>query len=78
MSKQITVRLPDELVDFVDDLVSAGVVASRAEAVTVALQRERRRRIALRDVDILHRLPSDPELEAVVEHSAAHPVVIEG
>jgi Arc/MetJ-type ribon-helix-helix transcriptional regulator len=78
MSKQITVRLPDELVDFVDDLVAAGVVASRAEAVTVSLRRERRRRTALRDVDILHRHPSDPELEAVAEHSAAHPVPVDG
>jgi Arc/MetJ-type ribon-helix-helix transcriptional regulator len=49
MSKQIAVRLPDELVEFVDELVGAGTEPSRAAVVARALERERRRAIAARD-----------------------------
>jgi Arc/MetJ-type ribon-helix-helix transcriptional regulator len=74
MSKQITVRLPEDLVQFVDELVSQGVVSSRAEALAVALTRERRRRTALRDAEILRALPADPDLDALADFTAAHPV----
>ena len=40
MSKQIVVRLPDELVEFVDEEVRAGKARSRAAFVTRALERE--------------------------------------
>ncbi|MBI1757624.1 MAG: hypothetical protein HYR62_00110 [Actinobacteria bacterium] len=73
MTIQITVRLPDELVAFVDELVASGTVASRAEAVTWALRRDRRRRTALADAEILREQGADPELEAIVAHTAAHP-----
>ena len=43
MSKQIAVRLPDHLVEFVDGLVTDGEAKSRAAVVTRALERERRR-----------------------------------
>ena len=43
MSKQIAVRLSDELVDFVDAIVENGDERSRAAVVTRALERERRR-----------------------------------
>jgi len=59
MTKQIAVRLPDEVVDYLDALVSAGVVESRAAAVKVALERDRRRRLAEADVLILQRGGSD-------------------
>ena len=39
-SKQIAVRLPDDLVDFLDKLVASGDEASRASIVTRALKRE--------------------------------------
>jgi Arc/MetJ-type ribon-helix-helix transcriptional regulator len=74
MSTQITVRLPEDLVAFVDALVADGAVASRAEAVSRALARERRRRVALADVEILSRLGDDPDLDALARHTAAHPV----
>ena len=35
MSRQIAVRLPDELVAYVDEAVAAGRVKSRAELVTI-------------------------------------------
>ena len=41
MSKQIAVRLPDDLVAFVDSAVADGRGASRAAVVTGALERER-------------------------------------
>jgi Arc/MetJ-type ribon-helix-helix transcriptional regulator len=37
MSKQIAVRLPDDLVDFVDEIVDSGTARSRAIVVTRAL-----------------------------------------
>ncbi len=53
MSTQIAVRLPDELVRFLDDLVSDGRATSRADVVARALRRERRRELAARDAVIL-------------------------
>jgi Arc/MetJ-type ribon-helix-helix transcriptional regulator len=53
MSKQITVRLPDELVEFMDQLVAADKASSRASVVARAMERERRRELAARDLAIL-------------------------
>jgi Arc/MetJ-type ribon-helix-helix transcriptional regulator len=69
MSKQIAVRLPDDLVDFVDDVVRSGSERSRAAVVTRALERERRRSIAARDAEILARTGPDQELEGLAEHT---------
>ncbi len=74
MTTQITVRLPDELVEFVDALVADGAVRSRAEAVHRALERDRRRRFALDDAEILRREGADPDLEAFATYVSAHPV----
>jgi Arc/MetJ-type ribon-helix-helix transcriptional regulator len=70
MSKQIAVRLPDELVDFVDGVVSSGAGGSRAAVVRRALERERRRMIAERDAHILARTGPDPELAGLAEYAA--------
>lgn len=61
MSVQITVRLPDDLVEFVDDLVSHGDAVSRAAVVSRALDRERRRQVAERDIAILTLTNSDDD-----------------
>jgi Arc/MetJ-type ribon-helix-helix transcriptional regulator len=71
MSKQIAVRLPDELVAFVDDVVQSGSERSRAAVVARALERERRRVVAARDAEILARTGTDPELDALAEHTLA-------
>jgi Arc/MetJ-type ribon-helix-helix transcriptional regulator len=76
MTTQITVRLPDDLVAFVDQLIAEGAAVSRADAVTRALARERRRQRALADVAIL-RARGDQELDAIAEHVAAHPVELD-
>lgn len=73
MSKQIAVRLPDELVEFVDDIVDSGNGRSRAAVVTRALERERRRAIAERDAEILARTGPDPELAGLAEYAVSLP-----
>jgi Arc/MetJ-type ribon-helix-helix transcriptional regulator len=73
MSKQIAVRLPDELVDFVDGVVDSGAGRSRAAVVTHALERERRRLAAVRDAEILARTGPDPELTGLAEHVVGLP-----
>jgi len=74
MSKQIAVRLPDDLVEFVDELVGAGGERSRAAVVARALERERRRVIAARDAEILAETGPDPELIGLAEHAAGVPI----
>ena len=61
VSKQIAVRLPDEVVEFIDQQVRDRDVPSRAAFVQKALERERRRLIAARDAAVLAQLPGDPD-----------------
>lgn len=74
MSKQIAVRLVDDLVEFVDEVVASGKQRSRAAVVTRALERERRRMVAIRDAEILAATGPDPELSALAEHAARLPI----
>jgi Arc/MetJ-type ribon-helix-helix transcriptional regulator len=73
MSTQIAVRLPDELVEFVDEAIASGAGRSRAAVVTVALERERRRALAARDAEILARTGPDPELAGLADFAASLP-----
>ena len=73
MSKQIAVRLPDDLVEFVDAQVGSGAERSRAAVVTRALERERRRAIAAHDAEILGRRGDDADLGRLAEHAAGLP-----
>jgi Arc/MetJ-type ribon-helix-helix transcriptional regulator len=73
MSKQIAVRLADELVDFVDGVVDSGGGRSRAAVVTRALERERRRAVAEKDAEILARTGPDPELAGLAAYAAGVP-----
>ncbi|MGH3829582.1 MAG: YlcI/YnfO family protein [Pseudonocardiaceae bacterium] len=70
MSKQITVRLPDDIVEFIDQLVAHGQASSRAVVVARAVERERRREIAARDTAILAQSGGDPELDSLAEYAA--------
>lgn len=77
VSKQSAVRLPDEIASFVDAEVAAGRAPSRAAVVTRALERDRRRRLALADVDILTRAGSldDPDgFDGLAEYGARLPI----
>lgn len=71
MSRQIAVRLPDSLVDFVDDVVRCGDERSRAAVVTKALLREQRRRTAAADAEILRRRGADPALAGLADFAVA-------
>jgi Arc/MetJ-type ribon-helix-helix transcriptional regulator len=73
MSRQIAVRLPDDLVEYVDKVVSSGEERSRAAVVTHALERERRRALAERDAQILARTGPDPELAGLAGYAAGLP-----
>ncbi|MGH2365316.1 MAG: ribbon-helix-helix domain-containing protein [Chloroflexota bacterium] len=55
MSRQVTVRLPDDLVEFIDEQVERGDATGRAAVVAAALEWERRRQVAARDAAILAR-----------------------
>ena len=74
MSTQIAVRLPEELVAFIDRLVSDGRAPSRDAVVSQALQRERRRELAARDAAILAGAAEDDDLDSLAEHSARTPL----
>ena len=77
MSKQIAVRLPDDIVDFVDGLISEGKANSRAVVVNRALERERRRVIAARDAAILTGVGGDPDMDDLAKHVARAPLDLE-
>lgn len=74
MSKQIAVRLPDDVASFVDAEVAAGRAPSRAALVTRALRRERRQVAALADVEILKAANAADGLEGLAEYAARLPI----
>ncbi|MHB8394171.1 MAG: YlcI/YnfO family protein [Candidatus Dormibacteria bacterium] len=74
MSRQIAVRLPDDLVEFIDQLVVHGQATSRAAVVARAVDRERRREIAARDAAILCQAKPDPDLDRLAEYAARTPL----
>jgi Arc/MetJ-type ribon-helix-helix transcriptional regulator len=70
MARQIVVRLPDHLVRFVEEIVASGGEPSRAAVVRKALERERRRTIAARDVAALGASGPDPDLAGLADFAA--------
>lgn len=71
VSTQIAVRLPEEIVAFIDDEVRGQRARSRAAVVVRALERERRRRLAERDAEILAASASAPsDLDRLAGHSS--------
>ncbi|MHB8451611.1 MAG: YlcI/YnfO family protein [Mycobacteriales bacterium] len=73
MSRQVTVRLPDDLVAFIDRRVEQGRAASRAAVVAAAVDRERRREIAERDASILAGVSGEEGLDALAAFAARTP-----
>ncbi|MHB1535509.1 MAG: ribbon-helix-helix domain-containing protein [Acidimicrobiales bacterium] len=74
MSRQLTVRLPDDLVEFIDHQIEAGDATSRAAVVAAALERQRRRDIAERDAAILCRATAGDDLDALAAFAARTPL----
>jgi Arc/MetJ-type ribon-helix-helix transcriptional regulator len=68
MSTQIAVRLPDQMVAYLDRAVAEGKATSRAAFVATALEREMRRLAAEQDAAILHEDAAD-DLDPLVNWS---------
>lgn len=75
MTMQVALRLPDELVGFMDQLVRRGEAPSRASVVTRALEHEQRRITALRDAQILAQsVGLRDEFDDLAEYAARLPM----
>lgn len=79
VSTQIAVRLPDELVAYVDEAVAAGRVRSRAELVARLIERDARRQRAEEDLRRLAERGAldDQELLAIVNSTSDTPLPID-
>ena len=76
MSTQIAVRLPDELVAYVDSAVASGRVKSRAELVSRLIARDARRQRAEDDLQLLIKAGALEDLDALamVKATSATPI----
>lgn len=72
VSTQIAVRLPDEMVAFLDRSVATGRAPSRAALVASAVEREMRRLAAEQDAQILRTQGAADELDDLVEWTGRH------
>ncbi len=72
MSTQIAVRLPDEMVAFLDRSVAIGKATSRAALVATAVEREMRRQSAEQDAQILGAHGPADDLDDMVQWSSTH------
>lgn len=72
MSTQIAVRLPDDVVVGLDDIVRRGGAKNRTELVSLAIQRELRRRAAERDAEILGAQGPADDLDELVAWTATN------
>jgi predicted transcriptional regulator len=70
MTVQIAVRLADDTVARLDQLVAAGQAPSRASVIERALAREFRRLIAAQDAAILAALGPDPDMDGLADYAA--------
>ena len=66
MAKQLAVRLPEIMVDFLGRAVSEGIAPSRAALVSTALEREMRRLARERNAQILRSLGTADDLDDLV------------
>jgi Arc/MetJ-type ribon-helix-helix transcriptional regulator len=80
MSRQIAVRLPDDMVERIDALIADGATPSRAAFVESALEREFRRRIYEAEAETLVALKASgepDEFEALAEWGARQPTALD-
>ena len=75
MTIQITVRLPDAVVAFLDRSVAADQATSRAALVAHALEREMRLQAAQQDAAILHTQGAADDLDELVAWSTTRTVL---
>ena len=67
VSTQIAVRLPEEMVAFLDKAVADGKATSRAALVSAAVEREMRRQAAETDAAILRNQGAADDLDSLVK-----------
>ena len=72
MTVQIAIRLPDDMVAFLDKSVAAGNAPSRAALVARAVEREMRRQVAEHDATILRERGTADDLDELVNWTVAH------
>jgi Arc/MetJ-type ribon-helix-helix transcriptional regulator len=72
MSTQIAVRLPDEMVAFLDRTVATGKAPSRAAFVAAAVEREMRRQAAEQDAQVLREHGPADNLDDLVQWTSTH------
>lgn len=72
MTTQIAVRLPDEMVAFLDRTVATGKASSRAALVAAAVEREMRRQTAEQDARVLRQHGAADDLDDLVQWSSTH------
>jgi antitoxin MazE3 len=77
MTVQIAVRLPDDIVAFVDEQVASGSAPSRAAVVARALERERRRDAAEHDARIYAASAESTDLDDLANWAASRPLDID-
>lgn len=73
MSTQIAVRLPDELVSYLDEIARSEPGSSRAAVIRAALERDRRVRQAERDVRILMETGDYEDFEGLNDYARRNP-----
>jgi Arc/MetJ-type ribon-helix-helix transcriptional regulator len=72
MTTQIAVRLPDEMVAFLDRTVASGKASSRAALVAAAVEREMRRQAAEQDARVRREHGAADDLDDLVQWSSTH------
>ena len=75
MTTQIAIRLPDDMVAFLDKSVADGNAPSRAALVARAVEREMRRQVAEQDAAILRERGAADDLDELVAWSVAHATI---
>lgn len=73
---QIAVRLPDELVAYLDQQVTSGAAPSRAAVVARSLERERRRLAAENDAKI-YAANGPHDLDELTVWTTSHPIALD-
>jgi metal-responsive CopG/Arc/MetJ family transcriptional regulator len=77
MTTQIAVRLPDDLVAFIDATVQAESAAGRAAIVSRALRHERRRLAAEHDARIYAQHGEDEDLADMITATSGRPLDVD-
>jgi Arc/MetJ-type ribon-helix-helix transcriptional regulator len=74
MSRAVPVRLDDDDIATLDELVRLGLAANRSDAIKRGIDRDRRRLAALKDAQVYRRDGEDAELATFASTAASTPL----